>query len=411
MKQLFAFFLLLSLISSNANSQSMVWNQVAHPDSFQVNGVGFSSDGSRVLSGTNCHPAVARLYNELNGAITWNHVFDSAMYCSMGVGISSNGKYLGVIEEMGNVVIFDYSKVNPDSVMTINLATSNAFALSFAPNSAKMAAGCSGGRLKTYSLPSGTKHLDFIAHSGFVTTVDYSPDNKWIATGSTDDKAKVYDTLGVIKWTLTGHTGDVTSAKFSKDNLKLYTASKDNTVKVWDMSNGALLQTINVSADDVNSLDVAPANNALVTVSADDSVRIWSTSSYAKLAAFAKPVLGIPLCVAWSPTGKLIVTGTSTGKVVAYDANSFSGVVTLPVEPEFMLYPNPCVDQLNMDLSIFDTRSLEVFDGLGKAVFKTRFSSKAGLFSLNTSKYPKGVYFVRITDTENRMMVKEFVRQ
>ena len=47
--------------------------------------------------------------------------------------------------------------------------------------------------------------------------------------------------------TLESHSSWVSSVAFSHDSTKLASASDDKTVKVWDASNGACLQTINIS--------------------------------------------------------------------------------------------------------------------------------------------------------------------
>lgn len=407
--KLFLTSIIVALLAVTGSAQSLEWSQYGHPDSLQVNGVSFSADGQKVLSGSSCHPAAARLYDVANGNITWDHVFDSVMYCMMGVGISANGKYLATVEEMGNIVIFDYSQGTPDSVMTINIGTPNAFSLCFAPNSKKLAVGGSNGRLKTYFLSNGAKHIDLIAHAAWVSAVTYSPNNLRIGTASNDDKAKVWDTLGTLVHTLNGHTGDVTSIKFTVDNAKILTGSRDNTVKIWDNQTGALLQTIPVSNADVNALDVSPFGHYFVTVSGDDTVRIWSLANYSKIASFAQSKFGMPVCVAWSPVGNRIVMGTINGKVVMFNADAFTGIEQAVSAMKLPLYPNPCTDKLTIGLAA-GTRHIEIADLNGKLVFNADVPANKETLELNTSCYAPGVYYARLRSAAGIVTFK-FLKQ
>jgi WD40 repeat protein len=352
-KKIFAFLISFFYIScfKILHAQSLIWTQSAHPDSLQVNGVSFSIDGSQLLSATNCHPAYIKLYNKTDGTVDWSYEVPMALYCMMGVGFSSNGQYFATIEEMGNILLFDYSQNPPDSLSTISMGTSYAFALAFSPNSTKIAVGGSGGKLQTYNIQTGLIDIDIVAHSNSVTTVSYSSDNLKIATGGSDNKINIWDTTGVLLHALSGHSGDITSVKFSSDNLKLFSASKDNSIMIWDVSNGSLIDSIEVSEKNVNAIEISPDDNYLVSVSADNYIRIWNLNTYNLELSFLQEYSGQPICVAWSPYEDKIVTGTSNGLVTLYDISSTLKIENSSASSDISLYPNPTGNLLQLNLA------------------------------------------------------------
>ncbi|KIO01524.1 hypothetical protein M404DRAFT_149834, partial [Pisolithus tinctorius Marx 270] len=77
-------------------------------------------------------------------------------------------------------------------------------------------------------------------HTGFVTSVAFSPDGNRIVTGSEDNTVRVWDAKSgdQIGNPLEGHTWGVTSVAFSPDGNRIVSGSQDNTVRVWDAKSG-----------------------------------------------------------------------------------------------------------------------------------------------------------------------------
>jgi WD40 repeat protein len=73
-------------------------------------------------------------------------------------------------------------------------------------------------------------------HKGAVRSVTFSPDGTRVATGSTDNTARVWDLSGPtpVATVLEGHKGWVNSVMFSPDGKRVVTGSDDNTARVWN---------------------------------------------------------------------------------------------------------------------------------------------------------------------------------
>lgn len=73
-------------------------------------------------------------------------------------------------------------------------------------------------------------------HTSLVTFVSYSPDGKYIASGSWDKTIKIWDAeSGKCVKTLEGHTKGVRSIAFSPDGKHIFSGSNDNTIKIWEI--------------------------------------------------------------------------------------------------------------------------------------------------------------------------------
>ena len=117
-------------------------------------------------------------------------------------------------------------------------------------------------------------------HAEFVEFVEFSPDGKWIATGSRDNR--------IILWgpesakTLEEHRDRVTGVRFSPDGKRLASASYDGTVRVWDVPGGATRELDDGiepvgPADQIAIKDLAwsPDGKALAAVGYDRKLRVW----------------------------------------------------------------------------------------------------------------------------------------
>ena len=195
---------------------------------------------------------------------------------------------------MEDVIGLLKGKVSPDRVDELVRENGINFAVTPETEAALRSAGANDGLLRTLrelapkpvpvasapTLPqpqlSTTPLLTLRGHSKFLYSVAWSPDGKWLATGSGDNTAKVWDAAtGRELRTLSGHKEGVTSVAWSPDGKRVATGSWDKTAKVWDAASGKELLTLGGHTEAVNSVAWSPDGKRLATASDDHTAKIW----------------------------------------------------------------------------------------------------------------------------------------
>ncbi len=162
-------------------------------------------------------------------------------------------------------------------------------------------------------------------HVSLIMSLAFSPDGKFVATGSADKKIELWDiATGRSLKMLTGHANYVSSLVFSPDSKTLFSGSGDRTIKLWDITSGELKSTLQGHSDHVLSIAVSPDGKTLVSGSADKSVRLWQAASENDVLTQerAKDNKSIPFAVAFSPDGKTLAIGRKNGKIKFWDIDS-----------------------------------------------------------------------------------------
>lgn len=120
------------------------------------------------------------------------------------------------------------------------------------------------------------------AHENSVFTVRYSPDSKFLLSGSRDARLKVWDVEGGYQKAeeVVAHLYAINHIEFSPDGKHFVTCSMDKTIKVWDAGDIKLLKVIDRArhaghGTSVNKLLWTRYKNQLLSASDDRSISVW----------------------------------------------------------------------------------------------------------------------------------------
>jgi hypothetical protein len=123
-------------------------------------------------------------------------------------------------------------------------------------------------------------------HYNWISSIDFSPDSKYIVTGTKDFYARLWDVAtGMEIRTLRGHSGYINSVCFSPDGRYLVTGSRDSIAKLWDVATGKEIRTFKGHSGAINSVCFSPDGLYLITGGADATTKLWEIRSGNELAS------------------------------------------------------------------------------------------------------------------------------
>ena len=177
-------------------------------------------------------------------------------------------------------------------------------------------------------------------HELAVVCVAISPDSNYVATGSRDKSAKLWEmSTGREVRSFLAHEATVTSISFTPDGKMLLTGSNDKSIRLWDVTTGREIHSI-VTEDIVTDVAIDPKQRFFVVAGYGnsgygDSLTIYDLATRSilrKISVSADKGLGSGIDVAISPDGLLLAVGEDDRTANIYNTSDWSLVKTLRPE-------------------------------------------------------------------------------
>ncbi len=156
-------------------------------------------------------------------------------------------------------------------------------------------------------------------HGGTVNAVAFSPDGRWVATGSGDGSVRVFAAATGAELAQVDHDGWVTAVVFSPDGTRVATGSADRSARVFDVASGAELVRLDHGGW-VNAVAFGSDGSLVATGSGDGSARVFAAATGAELTRLDHS--GGVTAVAFSPDGTRVATGSDDGSARVFDVAS-----------------------------------------------------------------------------------------
>ncbi len=175
-----------------------------------------------------------------------------------------------------------------------------------------------------------------LGHSGWVWSVNFSPDGKYLASCSTDNQIILWDVAQKTSVdTLMGHSDIVLSVAFSPDGTILASGSRDKKIVLWDVASGKPIRTLggwfSGHSELVDSVVFSPDGQTLVSGGWDSKVILWDVGS-GKPRHTLKGHSGWVYSVAISPDGAIVASGSRDQKIVLWNAKTGEQIITIDSE-------------------------------------------------------------------------------
>ncbi len=170
-------------------------------------------------------------------------------------------------------------------------------------------------------------------HYAAVTSVAFSPDGKFAATGSSDKSVKLWETsTGREIRSFMGHTHDVRYLDFGPTGRYLASIDRDYHLKIWEIPTSREVHDIFMEADRILSVDFHPDGNSIIAGTERSHAIRFSLGDGVEIQRFKPDTADIPMqkkfgyptarSVEISPDGKTLLTGSSDRTAFVFDLRS-----------------------------------------------------------------------------------------
>jgi WD40 repeat protein len=198
--------------------------------------------------------------------------------------------------------------------------------IDFSPNGKWLATGSGepsrSGEIKIWDVASGKLLMELKdPHSDTVFGLQFSPDSSMLASCGADKMVKVFDVeSGRELRKFEGHTHHVMDVAWKPDGRQLVSAGADNVLKVWDMATGEQVRTIGGHNKQVTSLRFQGTTPNVVSCGGDAQVKMYNSENGGNVRNF--PNQGDFLySVSLPRDGSLVVAGGQDSVIRIWGAN------------------------------------------------------------------------------------------
>ncbi len=328
-------------------------------DNRSIWSVAYSPNGNQIVSGSS--HGIVRVWNAHTGEIglfldthTTDYITNLA-YSPDGAQIVSggNGKTVRVWDAHTGVALH-----------TLNGHSKEVLSVVYSPRGDQIASGSKDNTVRVWDAYTGEALHTLRGHNSFVfsvvNSVAYSPNGDQIVSGGSDEMVRVWDTrTGEALHTLRGHSSFVYSVAYSPNGTQIVSGSGSGTVHVWDAHTGDLLHTLRDYTQGRHSVAYSSDGEQIISSNEVGTVRILNAntndvrylsghSEYVRSAAYLLgseqifseihnhkgrnayiPDLNGHFCVAYSPKGEQMVSGSRDNTVLVWDAHAGNVLHTL----------------------------------------------------------------------------------
>ena len=282
-----------------------------------VYAVAYSLDGKTVASGSFDH--IIKIWKVATGECVKTL---KAKMVVTSLSYSPDGAYLASSFWDNEIKLWDIA--TEECIKTFGGHTNSIYSVCYSPNGKYLATGSADG-VKLWNVTTG-EHVKKLAGQDDVV---YSSDGKYVASSSSSKVVNLSEVAtGECIKRFEGHTDTIYSVAYSPDGKYIASGSKDKTIKLWKVATGECVKTFEGHTDTVYSVAYSPDGKYVASASEDETINIWEVAS----GKCIKTLIGhtsYVMSIAYSPNGKYIASGSLDYTIKLWEIASGNCVKTL----------------------------------------------------------------------------------
>ncbi|KAJ6245312.1 wd40 repeat protein [Anaeramoeba flamelloides] len=167
-----------------------------------------------------------------------------------------------------------------------------------------------------------------------VTSLDWRKDGKFLATASYDGKGKVWSSDGILQGEFYGHDKPIFSIRWNESGKNLLTCSFDKTAIIWDANTREELQRFMFHSSPV--LDIAWMDNTtFASCGSDNNIYVCRFGETQPIATFLGHTRDVN-SITWSPNKKLLASASDDQTSKIWDLSKTTPVLSLEDHKEIV---------------------------------------------------------------------------
>jgi WD40 repeat protein len=238
---------------------------------------------------------------------------------SVGMAFTADSKTFAYGRENGSIVLWDVPARSP--IATLTGHTAGAMSLQFSRDGSMLVSAATepDNSVKAWNVPDRQLITNVATFGSWVGSVAFSPDEKFVAAASADQKIKFFE---VATWkevaTLKGHLNEVWSIAFSPDGKTLASGGKDKTVRLWSAVPKPPNDDYMPLPPDLDSIRLSPQGDALLCAFIHGAPRVYDGATLKDIGQYPLP-FSPGAYPAISSGGQLLAAGQTNGAITVWN--------------------------------------------------------------------------------------------